>query len=209
MSRQQKCGVASCPSHRAHWGRYCLRHRRRLAMYGSPYGRCLPRGELTSIARRVLKLFREHPQHPGLLLASKEIQALLDDSRKRVEDQELVTPDVRHMARLAAHDVGADHVLAMLAATAIFDQENPGSIPDRKALRYAAGRAVSSLVSRGTGKYRLTLGSRALSDIGSTLVDRYSPFVASVVSHHRDADRKVEKRRETLRHPFTTGSYPE
>lgn len=202
MSRALPCGVPSCPRLRRRFGRNCTVHARRLASYGSPLGRPMPMSKLKPYALCFLQLFRANPDHPGLLLASTELQSLLNDSLRRVTDGETVTADVRHLARLASHDVTAEFVLAMTAAVSILDQENPGMFPDANAVRFAVARAVCSLASRLSGTNRQPLGSRALSDIGSILVDRYSPFVAAVLAHYAALQRAKEKRTEILRWPF-------
>lgn len=200
--QHRQCSAPACLRSRRKFGRFCPIHARRLNHHGSPVGRPIHVGKLTPIALRVLQLFAAHPDHPGLLLACGELDALLKDSARRAEDGEHLTADSRHFAQLAAHGVTAPYILAMLTAVLLYDEETPGAVPDTNALRFAIARAVGSLASHIPGIRRKPLGARALGEIGGLLLERYAGIAAAVLSHYRALERAKETRAQTLRHPF-------
>src|SRR5690348_14230254 len=119
------CSEPGCGRSRAPRGRYCRSHAKRLNRYGIASGKPIPRAWLLHFGEQAGRVLAANPNHPGLVQATAELQQLLDDAREALADGRPVDPATRHLARLAAHGVTPLHILTMVAAVILFDQDNP------------------------------------------------------------------------------------
>ena len=166
-----------CRRPRIKRGRFCRHHARRLNQYGSALGRPIPRPNLLHFAAQAGRLLKDNQDHEGVLWATKELETLLTDARTRVLAGSPVDSTTREYSRLSAHGVTPLHILTMIVAVALFDEDEPRWLRDTQAYRFAVARAVLGLTSR-RGE---DIGSRTLKTVGTYLVERYAPLASSVV----------------------------
>jgi hypothetical protein len=146
-------------------------------------------------ARRVLE---RNADHPGLRIASQELQRLLDRSQAVIAAGERPDAMAQQFARLAAHGITPVDVLGMVVAVGLFDQDQPNFLRSTDAYHLAVGRAVCGLLPR-----RLTrLNKRTSKQIGSRLVDQYAALVATVIKAIDKAEAASQQRAAAMSAPL-------
>jgi len=193
------CAVPNCFKGRAPSSKYCRPHARRLNSYGSPTGRPIPRRWLYHHAARAKAVLEANSGHPGLHQATDELARLLGSSRAQAVSGR-IEPGSMHLARLAAEGISPVTILAMVAGVALYDRENERALRSRKEYVHAIGRAVAGLIPRR----RLASRSRAVTALGSLMVDRYAPLLAGVVKAVADVDEASRQRAVALSAPLKT-----
>jgi len=146
-------------------------------------------------AAQALPVISDNTDHPGIRIALTELQSLLDAPHAIVGGRA-----AEHLARIAAAQIEPRYVLAMVAAVALFDRDQPTVIRDAKSLRFATARAVCSLAPCPRSR---APRSRALEALGSHLVERYSGLLAVLLAAITSADRQARERAIAMSAPLS------
>ncbi len=141
-----------------------------------------------------------NPDHPGLSLATSELQSLLDNPQAYLSGRQAGNA-AEHITRIATGGVEPRHVLAMVAAIALFEQDQPYFLRNEKAYRFGVARAVCSLTPRHRSMPLTVscLGGYRLPD-GRTLL----PLVAAIVSAINTADNMTKERSAAMSAPLNS-----
>jgi len=138
--------------------------------------------------------------HPGLLQATEELRQLLANAREAIAEGRAVSPATRHLARLGAEGVEPIHILAMVCAVILFDQDQPRFLRGQTAYRFAVARAVAGLVPRG----KMPLRSQTLAMLGDMLIDRYAVLAGGVAKAISDREAREQDRSQLMSQPFSS-----
>lgn len=179
---------------------YCRAHANRLYLYGSPVGQPIPRPWLYHFAVQARRVLERNSDHPGIRTAVDELQRLLARSRALAEAGDHSDPVTRPMALLASHGVTPIDCLAMVAAVALFDRDNPRFIINTEAYQLATARAVCAYLPRRLQALNKTSARR----LGSMLTDRYAALTAGVLKAIDDADTASKSREVAMSTPLVT-----
>jgi hypothetical protein len=194
------CRSPGCGRPRASRNHYCRTHAKRLFNYGDPEGRPIPRPWLLHFAVQARHVLERNANHAGLRLASEELRRLLDRSRALVAAGDRSDPSAAHFARLAAHGVSPVHILSMVVAVGLFDQDQPNFLRNTLAYKLAVARAVVGLVPRIV---ELRLNKTTAERIGDMLVERYAALVGGVIAAIKKAEVDARQRNAALSTPLT------
>ncbi|KAF0098713.1 MAG: hypothetical protein FD144_4232 [Rhodospirillaceae bacterium] len=199
MNQHKQCVVSDCHAYRTRFGRFCHRHRRRLAQYGHPTARPLSRSgeDLAGWSRKIEALLAANAGHPGLSRASRELQRELDDAAQRARNGDTLSGVSAQLARLAAHGVTPEMILARAVAVVVIERSNPRLFPDQRSLEFAIARAVFGLAPN-TG----TPGARVLASTGKRLVEQYVELIVAAVVALQTAEDDARKREADMRAPL-------
>lgn len=199
MNQHKTCVVPDCHDYRTRFGRYCHRHRRRLAQYGHPTARPLSRSgaDLAGWSRKIAALLAANADHPGLSRASRELRQELDDAAQRARNGHTLSGVRAQWARLAAHGVTPEMILARAVAVVVIERINPRLFPDQRSLEFAIARAVFGLAPN-TG----TPGARVLASTGKRLVEQYVELIVAAVVALQTAEDDARKREADMRAPL-------
>lgn len=199
MNQHKPCEVSDCHTHRTRFGRYCHRHRRRLAQYGHPTARPLSRSgeDLAGWSRKIAALLAANGDHPGLARAMRELQQELDDAAQRARNGDTLSGVRAQWARLAAHGVTPQMILARAVAVVVIERSRPRLFPDQRSLEFAIARAVFGLAPN-TG----TPGARVLASTGKRLVEQYVELIVAAVVALQAAEDDAQKREADMRAPL-------
>ena len=199
MNQHKQCVVPNCHDHRTRFGRYCHRHRRRLAQYGHPTARPLSRSgeDLAGWSRKIATLLAANADHPGLARASRELQQELDDAAQRARNGRTLSGLRAQWARLAAHGVTPEMILARAVAVVVIERSNPRLFPDQRSLEFAIARAVFGLAPN-TG----TPGARVLATTGRRMIEDFADLIVAAVVALHTAEVEGRKRTADMQAPL-------
>jgi hypothetical protein len=183
-SPYKRCAVDECGRVPAPFSRYCLGHARRLKTYGHPKGRPLPFSTLLHYVGRVRPVLERNAGHPGVQLASRELDALLADALRRAGDGETLAPDMKLWAELALNGATSTHVLSLFCAVLAHESLGSDTALSELAHVHRVARAVLSLgrlKPLSSGGVARDLGARGQRAVGRFMLDRYSPIATNVI----------------------------
>jgi hypothetical protein len=204
-SPYKRCAVAECGKTPATWSRHCFSHSRRLKTYGHPKARPLPVSTLLHYVARVRPILERNKDHPGVRLASREVDALLADALNRAGRGEILSADMKLWSDMALNGATSSHVLALFCAVLANESLGTDTALSELAHVHRVARAVLSLgrlKPLSAGGVPKDLAARGQRAVGRFMLDRYSPIAANVIKAIESSQRAAVDRHAALTAPL-------
>lgn len=175
-----------CGKRQISQSRYCKSHAMRMRRYGHILGKPANLKWLVHYAVNAVGVLNINETHAGLQMAYRELDAILKNPASSMRLPK-VGNIADHFTRLHSRGIEPKHIIAMMAAAALYDREHSGFFRDTKAYRYGVARAVLFLAPL----HRMPVRSRTLDKLGAWLIERYGGLAANVLSSLAATERRA------------------
>ena len=166
----KQCAHEGCYNRRDSVSRYCLKHYRIRAKYGSPDGRHMYKKYYAQEKLEIQSFLKKHMEHPGIISALKwlsEWQHLTissDPIEAKAQPAAILV-----MYRLRVAGVTPLDILTEAASLFLYSRRYPSKLPDNQLLTVAISRAIYYL---SPSDKRQNWNSGALQSVAPTAKER-------------------------------------
>lgn len=218
--RHKVCEVSGCIGNVVGFSLYCPSHYHKALKYGSPTGRVVRYHERAPFTQAANRFVKANAEHPALLYAFEQIDAMLKAQASFKLPLKLVNSDWRsrlneELSRLYRGGRTGRDVFVAVASVYLMHHSDERRFPTGRELKFAVSRAVVFMKDKGsrTGRslqsHSFRVSTRVLENLGEELLRLLMPILFEMTKAADKAAQKAAENREHLVATIATQPFDE